>query len=133
MYRFTVTTNLPASPNTVYEAWFDSDQHSEMTQSLATASTGIAGIFTANDGYIDGINLELLVGERIHQAWRTSQFEDADPDSSIELNFKAASIGTFITLNHWNIPDEQAEGYQSGWQDLYFIPMQEYFADRSEE
>ncbi len=97
MYRFTVTTNLPASPNTVYEAWFDGDQHSEMTQSLATASTGIAGIFTDNDG------------------------------------FKAASIGTFITLNHWNIPDEQAEGYQSGWQDLYFIPMQEYFADRSEE
>ena len=88
MYRFTVTTNLPASPNTVYEAWFDNDPHSEMTQSPATASTEIVGIFTAHDGYIDGINLKLLAGERIHQTWRTSQFEDADPDSSIELTFK---------------------------------------------
>lgn len=83
MNRFTVTTNLPSSANTVYEAWFDSDQHSEMTQSPATASTEISGIFTAQDGYIDGINLELDAGERIHQTWRTYQFEDADPDSSI--------------------------------------------------
>jgi uncharacterized protein YndB with AHSA1/START domain len=93
MNRFTVTNNLPASANTVntvYEAWFDSDQHSEMMQSPATASTNISGIFTSHDEYIDGINLELDAGERIHQTWRTYQFEGADPDSSIELTFKTA-------------------------------------------
>ena len=129
MNRFTVTTELPASPMAVYETWIDSDQHSEMTQSPATASGEIAGIFTAHDGYINGINLELDAGERILQTWRTSQFEDDDPDSSIEVTFKASSTGTLVTLSHWNIPEGQAEGYQSGWEDFYFTPMQEYFAD----
>ena len=37
--------------------------------------------------------------------------------------------GTFLTLKHWNIPEDQAEGYELGWRDFYFAPMQQYFAD----
>jgi len=59
MTRFTVSTELSASPQSVYSAWLDSERHSEMTQSPASASTEVAGIFTAHDGYINGINLEL--------------------------------------------------------------------------
>jgi uncharacterized protein YndB with AHSA1/START domain len=129
MNRFTVSTELAAPPRAVYDAWLDSGQHSEMTQSPATASTEVAGIFTAHDGYINGINLELVDGQRILQTWRTSQFERTDPDSSIEMTFEATPAGTRLTLKHWNIPDGQAEGYESGWQDFYFSPMQEYFAD----
>jgi hypothetical protein len=57
MNRFTVSTELPAPPRVVYNAWLDGGQHSEMTQSPASGSTYIAGIFTAHDGYINGINL----------------------------------------------------------------------------
>jgi activator of HSP90 ATPase len=128
MRRFTISTDLPASPRDVYDAWLDSDQHSAMTQAPATASTEIAGIFTAHDGYINGINLELEEGKRILQSWRTSQFEDTDPDSSIEVTFASSEAGTRITLNHWNVPDDQADDYESGWQDFYFTPMQEYFS-----
>jgi len=39
--------------------------------------------------------------------------------------------GTLLTLKHWNIPDGQAEGYESSWQDFYFTPMQEYFLNQS--
>jgi len=131
MNRFTVTTDLPASPKVVYDAWLDGGAHSEMTQSPASASAEIAGIFTAHDGYINGINLELEDGRRVLQTWRTSQFESTDPDSSIEVTFEAAPAGTRLTLKHWNIPDDQAEGYQSGWLDFYFTPMQEYFADQA--
>jgi uncharacterized protein YndB with AHSA1/START domain len=129
MKRFTVTTELPVPPKTVYDAWLDSEAHSGMTQSPATASNEIAGIFTAHDGYINGINLELEDGRRILQTWRTDQFEDTDPDSSVEIVFKEIPTGTLLTLNHWNVPDDQAEGYQSGWQDFYFDPMLEYFSN----
>jgi activator of HSP90 ATPase len=129
MNRFKVSTELPASPQDVYDAWLDRDGHSAMTQSPATASTEIAGIFTAHDGYINGINIELDEGRRVLQTWRTSQFEGTDPDSSIEVTFEASSTGTLLTLSHWNIPADQAEGYRSGWQDFYFTPMLEYFSE----
>jgi uncharacterized protein YndB with AHSA1/START domain len=128
MNRFIVSTELPASPQSVYDAWIDGARHSEMTQSPASASTEIAGIFTAHDGYINGINLELVPGKRILQTWRTTEFEGTDPDSSIEITLEETSTGTLLTLTHWNIPAGQAEGYESGWQDHYFAPVLEYFS-----
>ena len=128
MNRFTVTAEIPALPQAVYNAWIDGDQHGAMTQSQATASREIAGAFTAHDGYIEGINLELEDGRRVLQTWRTTQFADSDPDSSIEVVFEPTDTGTLVTLSHWNIPNGQAEDYKSGWQDFYFSPMTEYFS-----
>ncbi len=133
MNRFTVSAEIPASPRTVYDAWLDDDRHGEMTGAPATASTEAGGAFTAHGGYIFGINLELADGERVLQTWRTSEFAESDPDSSIEVTFEASPTGTLITLRHWNIPAGQAEGYQSGWQDYYFDPMLEYFSDAGEK
>ena len=65
MNRFTVSAELPASPRTVFDAWLDGDQHGEMTGSPATASTEPGGAFTAHGGYIFGINLELVDGEKV--------------------------------------------------------------------
>ncbi|MBN4064215.1 SRPBCC domain-containing protein [Dehalococcoides mccartyi] len=130
MKRFSVTTELPASPKVVFDAWLNSGSHSEMTQSPATATTEIAGGFTAHDGYINGINLEVEDGKRILQTWRTTEFDDEDPDSSVELIFEAIPTGTRLTLNHWNIPTDQADGYETGWQDFYFSPMLEYFSGK---
>lgn len=104
-----------------------------MTGSPATASTKAGGAFTAHGGYIFGINLELVDGERVLQTWRTSEFQDSDPDSSIEVTFETSPTGTLITLRHWNIPPGQAEGYQSGWQDHYFTPMHDYFSNLNEK
>jgi uncharacterized protein YndB with AHSA1/START domain len=132
MKRFTLTAELPATPDAVFDAWLDGGQHSEMTQSPATGSTEIAGIFTAHDGYINGINLELVPGERILQTWRTSQFEETEPDSSIEITLESIPAGTRLTLKHWNIPDDQADGYETGWQNFYFGPMKAYFASKSD-
>ena len=133
MNRFTVLAELPASPRAVYDAWLDGDAHGEMTQSPATASTEVGGAFTAHGGYIHGVNLELVDGERILQTWRTSEFANSDPDSSIEVTFEASPTGTHITLRHWNIPAGQAEGYESGWQDHYFTPMRDYFSNPNEK
>jgi activator of HSP90 ATPase len=131
MNRFTVSKELSASSQGVYDEWLNSEQHSEMTQAPASASTEVAGIFTAHDGYINDINIELENGRRILQMWRTSEFERTDPDSSIEITLEKLPDGTLLTLKHWNIPDGQAEGFESGWQDFYFTPMQEYFSNQS--
>ena len=129
MKRFTNAAVIPASPKDVFDAWLDGDHNGAMTQSSETATNEIAGIFTAHDGYIDGINLELEDSERILQTWRTTQFEGSDPDSSVEVTLEKVEVGTKLTLRNWNIPDYQADGYETGWQEFYFAPKIEYFSD----
>ena len=133
MNQFTISTEIPTSPKKVFDAWLDGEQHGAMTQSPATATDEIAGIFTAHDGYINGINLELDDGKRILQTWRTTEFEGSDPDSSIEVTLEKISTGTKLTLRHWNIPDDQADAYESGWRDFYFTPMIDYFSNGTNE
>jgi hypothetical protein len=98
-----------------------------MTGAPATASSQVGGEFTAHGDYISGINLELVDGERVLQTWRTIQFEDSDRDSLIEVTFEVSSTGTLVTLRHWNIPPDQAEGYESGWPNFDFASMQDFF------
>jgi uncharacterized protein YndB with AHSA1/START domain len=129
-YEFTVSDVLPATPAAVYDAWMSDDGHAGMTGAPAEIDPRVGGEFSAWDGYIAGRTLVLEPGRRIVQAWRTSDFEDADPDSRIEVLFKDTPGGTEITLHHTQIPDGQS-GYEQGWRDNYFDPMRDYFLGRN--
>lgn len=126
--KFTVSTVLPATPETIFRAWLSSEGHAAMTGSPAKVQPRVGGTFTAWDGYIAGKTLELKPYTRIVQAWRTSEFAEDDPDSQIEIILAAAKEGTKLTLTHSKIPQGQADSYESGWEESYFAPMRAYFA-----
>lgn len=125
--EFTISTFLPAIPEKVFRAWLSSDGHSAMTGSPAKVEPRVGGAFTAWDGYITGKTLELKPYTRIVQAWRTSEFSEDSPDSRLELLLEPSKDGTKLTLIHSNIPADQADSYEGGWEDNYFNPMKEYF------
>jgi activator of HSP90 ATPase len=127
-HEFTVTATIPATPREVYDAWLSSKGHAAMTGSGARGSARLGGKFTAWDGYIMAKNLKLVPGKRIVQAWRTTEFSAADPDSQIEVSLEKAPGGTKLTLRHTKIPDGHTT-YDSGWRDCYFEPMKAYFSD----
>ena len=124
--EFTVSAVVPASPQTIYDAWLHSHGHTKMTGSPATVTAGIGDSFTAWDGYISGSNLELEQDRRIVQSWRGSSYKDSDEDSRIEVILESVDGGTRITLTHSNVPDDQGS-HEPGWTDHYFEPMQKYF------
>ncbi len=121
---FKISAVIPASPAEIYKAWLNTKGHSAMTGSPAKVS---GKKFSAWDGYIFGQTLELEPDRRIVQAWRTTEFPDAAPDSHLEVLLAKVKGGTRITLTHTNIPDSQADSYKQGWEDFYFKPMKEYF------
>jgi uncharacterized protein YndB with AHSA1/START domain len=129
-YAFTLTTTIPASPQEIYEAWLDSLAHSEMTGGDASMSDAASADVSAWDGYITGRNVELVPGERIVQSWRTTQFTDEHEDSLITVTLEEVEDGTLLTLLHTNVPDAQTSYEHGGWQEHYFDPMKEYFANR---
>ncbi|MES0489388.1 MAG: SRPBCC domain-containing protein [Leptospirales bacterium] len=126
--KFTVTTILSATPEQVYNSWLSTTGHSRMTGAESKANKKINGLFSAWDGYISGINIELEDNKRILQKWRTSEFKQTEEDSLLEIILVEDAQGTKLTLYHSNLPANGMQ-YQQGWQDNYFTPMNEYFAE----
>ena len=124
--EFEVSGTIPATPDLVYEAWLDSEKHTGMTGGEALVSNMVGDAFHAWDGYIEGVNLELDPGKRILQKWRTSEFEESDEDSLLEILFETVEEQTRLTIRHSKLPDHGMQ-YKQGWVDAYFTPMQEYF------
>lgn len=123
---FELSATFSATPETIYDAWLDSDGHSEMTGGAAVCSKEVGGTFTAWENYISGTNTALIPSQRIEQRWRTTQFEAEDADSILVVEFRAAEGGCEVVITHSEIPEGQPD-YHQGWIDHYFDPMQEYF------
>jgi activator of HSP90 ATPase len=130
-YAFELSCSLPATPKDVYDAWLNTARHSAMTGGAAKASKRKGAAHSAWDGYITGRNLELVSSEKIVQTWRTSQFPEAHPDSTIEVTLKPTPEGTRLTLSHSGVPDGQTSYEPDGWQEHYFEPMRRYFDARA--
>ena len=124
--EFRISNLISAPPEELYHAWLDSEVHSKMTGGKAEISDQVGGKFSAWDGYIKGENLELNPPLRILQKWRTTDFQEEDPDSLVEITFIAEGKKTRITIRHTELPPHGMK-YQQGWIDAYFDPMKSYF------
>ncbi|MDD1770270.1 MAG: SRPBCC domain-containing protein, partial [Methanomassiliicoccales archaeon] len=61
------------------------------------------------------------------QEWSTSEWPEGYPPSRLELRLKAVPGGTELTLIQTGVPEEQADDYDQGWHDSYWMPMVKYF------
>jgi uncharacterized protein YndB with AHSA1/START domain len=127
-----VSELIPASPERVYRAWLDGTEHAAMTGGNAFAEEGVGGRFSAWDEYITGENVELIIGRRIVQSWRSKDFPVDAPDSRLEIQLEESDGGTRITVRHSEIPDGQSADYEQGWRDHYFTPMRRYFSTHAQ-
>ncbi|MEX1072030.1 MAG: SRPBCC domain-containing protein [Anaerolineales bacterium] len=127
--KFEVSAVIPAFPEEIYKAWLDSKSHSQMTGAKAKVSAKVGGRFEAWDGYIRGKNIELIPSKKIVQSWRTSEFEESDPDSHVEIVLEPNKVSTKIILRHSHLPEHGMQ-YKQGWLDSYFDPMKSYFGKK---
>ncbi len=123
---FTLKYLIEASPKVIFNAWLNSEEHSNMTGGMAICSNKVGDVFSAWDEYISGENIEIIQNEKIVQSWRTTEFLEDDPDSKLTLTFTAKGEGCELTLIHENISSGQSD-YEKGWQEHYFEPMKLYF------
>ena len=126
--EFILKTNFDTTAKKIYESWLTSEGHTRMTGGSANVSDKIGYKFTAWDSYIEGKNIDLEPNKRIFQTWRTSQFDEDEEDSQIEVLLDEVNGKTEFTLIHTNLP-ESGEHYKQGWEDHYFEPMRKYFSE----
>jgi activator of HSP90 ATPase len=122
-----LSITLNADCKTLYNAWLNSREHSKFTGSPAKIDPKPKGKFTAWDGYIFGKNITLDPYHKIIQAWRTTEFTEADKDSMLEILFVGQGKKTILTLKHTGYPEGQGPEYKKGWIEFYLDPMKKYF------
>jgi activator of HSP90 ATPase len=123
------TLFFEATPQQLYDTLMSSEKHSELTDSEATIGESEGDYFSTYDGYIHGINLELKPGRRIVQRWQAE--EDDWPDghlSKVTFELIPENSGTRLEFKHEEIPDGMEERFVSGWEEFYWVPLEEYFS-----
>ena len=113
-----------ASPHVIYEMLMDSRKHAKFTGDKASVSRKIGGKFTAYDGYISGVNLDLVQDKRIVQSWRGSDWPEGHY-SKATFSLEKVKSGTRLIFRQSGVPEEHYKDINQGWRDYYWKPMQE--------
>lgn len=117
-----------APPKRVYEALMDSKEHASFTGAKARISRKVGGNVAAYGPYISGLNVELIDGKRIVQAWRGNDWPKGDYSiATFELN-RAPGGKTKLVFTQSGVPNEHAKNIAQGWKDHYWTKLKRHLA-----
>jgi activator of HSP90 ATPase len=126
--KFKITLKVKCAAKDLCMGWMDNKVHGEFTGgAVANISPSEGGKFSVSDGYITGTNVEIFPPKKIMQKWRTTDFDETDEDSLLELIFTKKEDYTLLSLNHTNLPDGSGDKYKKGWKENYFVNIKKYF------
>jgi len=123
------SVTFKTSPHVIYEMLMDSRKHAKFTGGKAGISRKVGGKFNACDGYIDGVNLELVPDKKIVQSWRGSDWPEGHY-SRVTYSLKKVENGTRLTFRQSGVPADHCKNIGQGWHDFYWKPMKEALAGR---
>jgi len=128
--NISLSAEIPAKPETIYQDWLNSKGHTDFTGGAATIKNEIGASFTTWDGYISGKITELEPNKRIVQSWRTAEFAEEASDSVLEIIVTALGDDkSTLTINHSNIPEGDGQKYDDGWKNHYIEPMIAHYGE----
>ena len=109
-----------ADPGTVYDLLADSRKHAAFTGRAADISRNVGGTFTLGDRDVTGINVDLVPGRRIVQAWRHRRFPEGVFSMAAVTLTPTPDGGTQLVLVHRGVPKELIPETEQAWRDQYW-------------
>jgi activator of HSP90 ATPase len=117
---------LPAPAEELYATYMDPALHAAVTGAPVTVSAEHGTPFRAFDGQITGTMLSAIAPRLIVQSWRSTNFRDADPDSTLILAFVPEGAAGRIDLIHIDVPEQDYQGVNQGWEQYYWGPWRRF-------
>jgi uncharacterized protein YndB with AHSA1/START domain len=117
-----------ASPATVYDLLADSTKHSVVTGKKATISRNVGGAFSASGNDVTGVNIDLVPGQRIVQAWRHRRFPEGIFSMAAVTLTPTADGGTELVLTHRGVPKDLIPETERAWREQYWSRIKAYLA-----
>ncbi len=128
MNQIELTAHFGIPAEKLYKAWLSPVHHGAMSYGgEAHIDPVVGGDFDCGDGYVWGKTLELDPGRRLVQSWRTTDFAEDQPDTTLQVTFTDNDEGCTLTLVHNGFPEDQVADYLHGWNEFYLAPMRIYF------
>ena len=118
------------TPRALYKLYMDAKLHGLVTGGVTKITAKAGSPFTACDNYITGKTLHLVKDELIVQTWRGKDWDKADPDSVFTLRFEKKGKDAVVFMVHAFVPDKEAKGITSGWNDFYWTPWKQHLAGK---
>jgi activator of HSP90 ATPase len=109
-----------ASPLTIYNLMTNPKNHQAFTGRSASNDEVIGGRFSSYGGTIVGINVDLLPGQRIVQAWRERSFPEGIFSMATFILAPTRNGGTELTLIHRGVPKDLIPRISIEWREHYW-------------
>lgn len=108
------------SPDHVYKLLTDAKLHASLTGKKASISPKVGGAFATLGGHVTGINVDLVPGQRVVQAWRAHEFPEGI-FSMVAFQLKRTNDGgTDLTLTHRGVPKDLIPSIENQWRKTYW-------------
>jgi activator of HSP90 ATPase len=117
---------LPAPAHLLYAMYLDPIVHAEITGAPVTIDARTGTSFRAFDGNLSGTMLTVVEPILIVQSWRSTHFNDDDPNSTLILTFTPLGQEGCIDLVHLDVPSQDYQGVIDGWEAYYWTPWRRY-------
>lgn len=124
------SVTLPAPAAELYRMYLDPEAHSAFTGAPAKISEEPGSPFEAFGGLVKGATLVVIKPRLVVQSWRSVNFADDDPDSTLILSFTPEDDDGRIDLVHLDVPDGDLQGVTGGWESRYFSPWLVWLQNR---
>jgi uncharacterized protein YndB with AHSA1/START domain len=112
-----------ASPETIYGLLADSRKRTEFTRSKAVMSDKVGGMFSTDAGQVTGVNVDLVPGRRLVQAWRRKDFPDGVYSMAAITLDPIPGGGTQLVLTHRGVPKQLLDDIEEYWRHVCWAPM----------
>lgn len=117
---------LAAPGDELFDTYLDPARHAAVTGGPVTIGPKPGDAFAAFDGQLSGQILAVVRPRLIVQSWRSVNFKDDDPDSTLILSFSEKGTAGRIDLIHVDVPEHDYDGVTEGWQKYYWQPWNEH-------
>jgi activator of HSP90 ATPase len=114
-----------APPKRIYDVLLDAKQFSACTKETAEIQPRPGEAFKLFGAVIEGRNIELVLNQRIVQAWRPAYWPPG-VYSIVKFELVARGTGTRIILDHAGFTEDKWASLSEGWASHYWEPLHKY-------
>jgi uncharacterized protein YndB with AHSA1/START domain len=115
-----------AAPAAVYDLLADSEKRTTITGRKAVISRNVGGTFSTDGDDVTGVNVDLVPGQRIVQAWRHRQFPEGIFSMVAMTLTPTPDGGTQLVLTHRGVPKHLIPETEQNWRERYWSGIKAY-------
>ena len=112
-------------PKSVYDLLAGSRERTEITGREALMSDEVGGTFSTDAGQVTGVNVDLVPGQRLVQAWRRADFPEGIYSMAAITLAPTPSGGTELVLTHRGVPKHLLDEIEDYWRVVYWARMKD--------